>query len=127
MEGIARTGEPYPYEGRSTTPIEPIPFSLYKRDAASSDTGTSRSGIPSQPPSAAQDAAVAGEWDTSGAGSGTYDKLCKGDVGYGGSAFASSLQGRQVAEGLLALKLRGLGVGRGEDGGKGAGAGFEGL
>ncbi|KFY82418.1 hypothetical protein V500_10565 [Pseudogymnoascus sp. VKM F-4518 (FW-2643)] len=58
MEGIARQGEPYPYEGRSTTPIEPIPFSLYKRDAASSDTGTSRSGIPSRPSSAAQDGAV---------------------------------------------------------------------
>ncbi|OBT60503.1 hypothetical protein VE03_10121 [Pseudogymnoascus sp. 23342-1-I1] len=63
MEGVAR-GEPYPFEGRSTTPVEPIPFSLYKRDAtASSDTGTSRSGVPSRPPSAtAQDAAMAGEW-----------------------------------------------------------------
>lgn len=128
MEGVARQGgEAYPYEGRSTTPIEPIPFSLYKRDAAaSSDTGTSREGIPSRPPSAAQDAAVGGEWGASSSpGRGTYDKLCKGDIGYGGNAFASSLQGRQVAEGLLALKLRGLGVGRGEDGGKGAG--FEGL
>lgn len=109
MEGVAR-GEPYPFEGRSTTPVEPIPFSLYKRDAtASSDTGTSRSEVPSRPPSAtAQDG---GEWGagSSPGGGTTYDKLCKGDVGYGGNAFSSSLlQGRQVGEGLLALKLRGL-------------------
>ncbi|KFZ07746.1 hypothetical protein V501_06221 [Pseudogymnoascus sp. VKM F-4519 (FW-2642)] len=121
MDGIAQTGQGYPYdgEGRSTTPIEPIPFSLYKRSdaAASSDTGTSRSGVPSRPPT--QDGIGSTEWGASTSGGGeTYDKLCKGDIGYGGNAFVTPLlQGRQVAEGLLALKLRGLGVGRGEGGG----------
>ncbi|ELR09237.1 hypothetical protein GMDG_03810 [Pseudogymnoascus destructans 20631-21] len=114
LDGVVRAGEGYALEGRSTTPVEPIPFSLYKRDAASSDTGTSRSGIPSRPP--AQDGIGSSEWDTSGME--MYDKLHKGDIGYGGNAFATPLlQGRQVAEGLLALKLRGLGVGRGEGGG----------
>lgn len=126
MEGIT-AGEQFPYgEGYSTTPVEPIPFSLYKRDAAaSSDTGTSRSGVPSRPPSSAQDGTVSGEWgSTTSSSGGTYDKLCKGDVGYGGNAFATSLQGRLVGEGLLALKLRGLGVGRAEEGERG---GVDGL
>ncbi|KFY39279.1 hypothetical protein V495_06038 [Pseudogymnoascus sp. VKM F-4514 (FW-929)] len=80
MDGIARAGAGgYPFDGGvvgySTTPIEPIPFSLYKRDIASSDTGTSRStGIPSRPSTAE------GGWEASAGGT-TYDKLCKGDVG----------------------------------------------
>ncbi|KFY15441.1 hypothetical protein V491_05683, partial [Pseudogymnoascus sp. VKM F-3775] len=129
MDGISQTGgDTYPYEGRSTTPIEPIPFSLYKRDAAFSDTGTSRSGIPSRPPSssaaAQDDSTAASEWGaingfSEGNGGGTtYDKLQKGDVGYGGNTYASPLQGRQVAEGLLALKLRGLGVGMEDEEGR---------
>ncbi|OBT75425.1 hypothetical protein VF21_05694 [Pseudogymnoascus sp. 05NY08] len=122
MEGVVRAGEGYMYdgEGRSTTPVEPIPFSLYKRDAGSSDTGTSRSGVPSRPPTQDGNGSTT-EWgaNTSGGGE-TYDKLCKGDIGYGGNAFATPLlQGRQGAEGLLALKLRGLGVGRGEGGDEG--------
>lgn len=41
---------------------------------------------------------------------GSYDKLNKGDVGYGGNAFVGSPDGKQVAEGLLAKKLRDMGV-----------------
>ncbi|KFY15184.1 hypothetical protein V492_02172, partial [Pseudogymnoascus sp. VKM F-4246] len=85
MDGIAQTGTAYPYgEGFSTTPVEPIPFSLYKRDTGSSDTGTSRSGIPSRPTSssaATQDGHAGGEWGASSGGGETYDKLQKGDVG----------------------------------------------
>jgi hypothetical protein len=41
---------------------------------------------------------------------GSYDKLNKGDVGYGGNAFTGSPDGKQAAEGLLAKKLRDMGV-----------------
>jgi len=47
-------------------------------------------------------------WD--GAGFDKYDKLSKGDVGYGGIATASA-----ATEGLLARSLRSLGVGRTEE------------
>ncbi len=51
-------------------------------------------------------------WDSNSPGIGGYDKLNKGDFGYGGNVFASSPDGKQVvAEGLLAKKLRDLGVG----------------
>lgn len=50
-------------------------------------------------------------WDSNSSGIGAYDKLHKGDFGYGGNAFASSPDGKQLAEGLLAQKLRDLGVG----------------
>jgi len=51
-------------------------------------------------------------WDSNSTGIGGYDKLSKGDVGYGGNCFAGSPDGKQVvAEGLLAKKLRDLGVG----------------
>ncbi|KAK9773623.1 hypothetical protein AB5N19_11102 [Seiridium cardinale] len=40
-----------------------------------------------------------------------YDKLSKGDVGYGGNAFSSLINGRPgTAEGLLSQRLRTLGV-----------------
>jgi hypothetical protein len=39
-----------------------------------------------------------------------YDKLSKGDIGYGGNAFNGSPGKHLVAEGLLAKKLRDLGV-----------------
>ncbi len=42
---------------------------------------------------------------------GGYNKLNKGDAGYGGNAFTGSLNNKQLAgEGLLAKKLRDLGV-----------------
>jgi hypothetical protein len=51
-------------------------------------------------------------WNSNSSGIGGYDKLNKGDVGYGGNVFAGSPDGKQVvAESLLAKKLRDLGVG----------------
>jgi cytochrome c-type biogenesis protein CcmE len=51
-------------------------------------------------------------WTSNSTSISGYDKLSKGDVGYGGNAFAEFPDGKQVvAEGLLAKKLRDLGVG----------------
>jgi hypothetical protein len=51
-------------------------------------------------------------WNSNSPSTGGYGKLNKGDVGYGGNIFAGSPDGKQVvAEGLLAKKLRDLGVG----------------
>ena len=51
-------------------------------------------------------------WNSNSTSFSGYDKLNKGDIGYGGNIFAGSPDGKQgVAEGLLAKKLRDLGVG----------------
>ncbi|KAE8443838.1 hypothetical protein EG329_001345 [Mollisiaceae sp. DMI_Dod_QoI] len=101
----------------TTTPVEPIPFSLYRKPVRSEDESgqsiqeplmaSEKNGC--MPPS--QDSTSSMSWGSSSTGIGAYDKLNKGDLGYGGNAFASSPDGRQIAEGLLAKKLRDLGVG----------------
>jgi hypothetical protein len=45
-----------------------------------------------------------------------YKKLAKGEPGYGSSAFSSAQVSYTTAEGLLARKLKGLGVDRAQDG-----------
>ena len=50
-------------------------------------------------------------WNSNSTDIGGYDKLSRGDVGYGGNAFTGSPDGKQVAESLLAKRLRDLGVG----------------
>lgn len=106
-------GPPYPYASNfSTTPVEPIPFSLYRRGAPSSDLECNRSGKASQS-QIDQDSGMSSSWNTNSSVSGTYDKLHRGDVGYGGNAFSNAHNGHQVAaEGLLAQKLKCLGVGK---------------
>lgn len=101
----------------STTPVQPIPFSLYRQTPRhySGDSGQERpsdiqsptSSKSSQPPTSQGSET---SWNDS-PNIGSYDKLHKGDVGYGGNAFTGSPDGKQVAEGLLAKKLRDLGVG----------------
>lgn len=48
-------------------------------------------------------------------GSDGYNKLNKGDIGYGGNAFGFSSTGGEAGEGLLARRLKGLDVQRKED------------
>jgi len=99
----------YPYTNAySTTPVEPISFSLYRRDAPSSNLSSESSRLQT-----AADSGTSSSWNSTGSGSRTYDKLSKGDVGYGGNAFVSTHKGHRIAaEGLLARKLKGLGVGK---------------
>jgi hypothetical protein len=101
----------------TTTPIQPIPFSLYRRPVGSDEYSGQASGIlspssfkSSQPLNSHGSGSMS--WNSNSTSLGGYDKLSKGDVGYGGNAFAGSPDGKQVlAEGLLAKKLRDLGVG----------------
>ncbi|PVH86022.1 hypothetical protein DL98DRAFT_511105 [Cadophora sp. DSE1049] len=107
--------------GASTTPIQPIPFSLLSKSARrDGDTGLERpsdiqspsSSKSSQPPmSRGSGTAMSWNSDSTNTGIGGYDKLSKGDAGYGGNFLTGSPDGKVVAEGLLAKKLRDLGVG----------------
>lgn len=112
-------GSVYPY-GRelSTTPIQPIPFSLYRKPTGIDDDGLQdqpanrRSPTSSKSSRSPTSQGSEMSWNSNNMGIGAYDKLSKGDVGYGGNVFAGSPDGRQfVAESLLAKKLRDLGVG----------------
>ncbi|KAH8804823.1 hypothetical protein F5884DRAFT_428221 [Xylogone sp. PMI_703] len=103
-----------------TAPIQPIPFSLYRREIPkeNSSTGWSLTQEPSEisdkisQTSASQDSNNPKSWNSEMTGIEGYDKLNKGDLGYGGNPFRTSPDGSpKVAEGLLAKKLRDLGVG----------------
>ena len=111
---------PSPY-GReaSTTPVQPIPFSVLRQpkpteaDSARRppDIQSPTSSKSSRPPTS-QGSGTSMSWSSNSTGIGGYDKLNKGDIGYGGNVFVSSPDGKQaIGEGLLAKKLRDLGVG----------------
>lgn len=126
MDGISQAldrgmsnASAYPYgQELSTTPIQPIPFSLYRKPIAIDDDAlqdrpsniqSPTSSKSSRPPTS-QDSEMS--WNSNSMSIRAYDKLNKGDVGYGGNVFAGSPNGKQVvAESLLAKKLRDLGVG----------------
>jgi hypothetical protein len=108
--GYAHAREP------SAVPVQPIPFSLYRKPTRNEevrvrveDIQSPTSSKSSQPPGS-RDSSMQMSWANNSPDIGGYDKLSKGDVGYGG-IFASSPDGKQVAESLLAKKLRDLGVG----------------
>ncbi|KAG0649200.1 hypothetical protein D0Z07_4495 [Hyphodiscus hymeniophilus] len=102
----------------STTPIQPIPFSIYRRAKRSGDDEAQRppniqsptSSKSSRPPTS-QGSGTSMSWTSDTASFGAYDKLNKGDIGYGGNVFGGSPDRKHgVPEGLLAQKLRNLGV-----------------
>lgn len=102
--------------GASTTPIHPIPFSLLKRSAPNyndqpgpEDVQSPSSSKSSQPPMSRGSGSMS--WNSESTGISGYDKLHKGDAGYGGSCYTGLPDGKQIAEGLLAKKFRDLGVG----------------
>ena len=107
-------------QGRSLAlPVEPIPFSLAARTARMNDGPDQQfpmiqsptSSKSSRPPTSQGEHPMS--LDDSPGGIGGYDKLTKGDAGYGGNVFSNSPDGtQQIAEGLLAKKLRDLGVAR---------------
>ncbi|KAJ9148859.1 Succinate dehydrogenase [Pleurostoma richardsiae] len=114
-------------------PVEPIPFRLTSRGgrppgagceqsahdqlSGSSPGGSSRA-TGSRPATQESGSGVAPSWsDGVGGVDARYDKLSRGDVGYGGNAFAPPVRTGSspgAAEGLLSQRLRSLGV-RGRD------------
>lgn len=114
------SGSAFPH-GReaSTTPVQPIPFSLFRQPQRSEDDAVQRppdiqspTSSRSSPPPTSRGSGSSMSWNSHSTSLiGGYDKLNKGDVGYGGNVFGCSPDGKQVAEGLLAKKLRDLGVG----------------
>lgn len=105
-------GPSFPHGLQSNaSPIQPIPFSLFHsaRDPSQGhqDDIHSPTSSKSSRPTTSLDSEMS--WTPSPC-IGSYDKLSKGDAGYGGNAFNGSPDGKQAAEGLLAKKLRDMGV-----------------
>ncbi len=78
-------------------PVEPIAFSFYRGEPTTASSDVSVMGSTSRPVTAAA--------SSSSGESGSYGKLAKGENGYGALAFGS---GKEITEGLLAKKLKGL-------------------
>jgi hypothetical protein len=124
MHGIASTtyhgsGGAFPYVGRPRAPVDPIPFNLFKvRPVSDGDEGIEDVMLaPTLTASQLSTPQASDSWDGHGTDSGSasglgeYEKLSKGEAGYGGNPFAGSPVGRKGSEGLLARKLRGLEMG----------------
>ncbi|KAF5018660.1 hypothetical protein F66182_9353 [Fusarium sp. NRRL 66182] len=102
----------------NSLPIDPIPFHLPGRACAGSDVsdGTETSAAVSndvRSPESSQASRPSTKDSASGSlqGPSLYEKLSKGEPGYGGNAFASYRSGSLGgAEGLLSQRLRSLGV-----------------
>ncbi|SCO38551.1 uncharacterized protein FFMR_05168 [Fusarium fujikuroi] len=102
----------------NTLPLDPIPFCLPGRVRTSSDvsnsTGTTAAlGNVMRSPGSSQASRPSTKDSTNGSPSGPalYEKLNKGEPGYGGNAFALNRSGSLGgAEGLLSQRLRSLGV-----------------
>lgn len=125
MDGITQAlekgfGSSSAFESVSNAlPTQPIPFSFARKPVQTAeDAGLERSSNLQSPtsskssrPPTSQGSSIDMSWNIN-SNFGGYDKLNKGDAGYGGNMFTGSPDGgKQVAEGLLAKKLRDLGVG----------------
>ncbi|KAF4973854.1 hypothetical protein FZEAL_9200 [Fusarium zealandicum] len=102
----------------NTLPIDPIPFRLPGRDRMGSDvsdsTNTTAAGTAGiRSPGSSQASRPSTKDSTSAApwGQTLYEKLNKGQPGYGGNAFAANSSGPLGStEGLLSQRLRSLGM-----------------
>ncbi|KAI0172259.1 hypothetical protein GGR52DRAFT_549642 [Hypoxylon sp. FL1284] len=104
------------YFSKDAAPIEPVPLKDdgVRRVSDNSDSGhaapqspnTSRTSRPTT-----QSSSNTSNWGGLDGHINKYDKLNKGDVGYGGNAFAHLINGNTgMAESLLSQRLRSLGV-----------------
>ncbi|KAF4992453.1 hypothetical protein FDECE_13717 [Fusarium decemcellulare] len=99
-------------------PIDPVPFRLPGRDRVGSDvsdvtniTGAVTTGIHSPRSSQTSRPSTKDSTSVSPWGPTLYEKLNKGEPGYGGNAFASNRSGSPGGtEGLLSQRLRSLGM-----------------
>lgn len=87
-------------------PVEPIP---HVNNSVLADAQSPTSSQASRPTT--QNSSNVSNWGGRNSQIDRYDKLNKGDVGYGGNAFAHLINGNTgVAESLLSQRLRSLGV-----------------
>ncbi|KAK0391264.1 hypothetical protein NLU13_0765 [Sarocladium strictum] len=109
--------------GGNTLPVDPIPFRFPSRGGAESDNSdaTATTGVTGAVRSPTSTSSRPSTKDSDGGrglglwlhGPAQYEKLNKGDLGYGGNAFAPFNVGSSGgAEGLLSQRLRSLGVER---------------
>jgi hypothetical protein len=101
----------------SVTPVQPIPLTFSqgprrpRADSAEDRPNNLLLQTSGSRPSTSQEFTSSISWN-SNSDTGDYGKLNKGDIGYGGNIFGGSPDGKPfAAEGLLARKLRDLGVG----------------
>ncbi|KAK2044491.1 hypothetical protein LZ31DRAFT_285833 [Colletotrichum somersetense] len=114
-QGMRQQSSPSPFSfGDNNQPVEAIPFALSGRArhgsniSDSTNTTTTTPGVLSPQSSQASRPTTKDGWEDHIA---RYQKLNKGDVGYGGNAFApSGLGSPGGTEGLLSQRLRSLGV-----------------
>ncbi|KAF5673779.1 hypothetical protein FHETE_3166 [Fusarium heterosporum] len=100
----------------NTLPLDPIPFYLSGRARTSSDVSDSTNttaalGSNIRSPGSSQASRPSTKDSAGGPAPALYEKLNKGEPGYGGNAFALNRTGSLGgAEGLLSQRLRSLGV-----------------
>lgn len=106
---VSGSPSPFNFASPSDLPVDPVPFRFPSRNRMDSEASASSdaTGAAMQSPDAPRRADLGGDahWEI-----GRYEKLSKGDVGYGGNAFAASASGSPGEEGLLSQRLRSLGV-----------------
>ncbi|TGJ82597.1 hypothetical protein E0Z10_g6156 [Xylaria hypoxylon] len=102
---------------RDHTPVDPIPFRItagQTRGPIGDGNDGLRGHNPQSPGSSrptTQDSSNLSNWSSYDGQIDKYNKLNKGDIGYGGNAFAGLINGNPVvAESLLSQRLRSLGV-----------------
>ncbi|KAK2630433.1 hypothetical protein QTJ16_001253 [Diplocarpon rosae] len=112
------SGAPFEHaRGSNIAPVRPIPFSLggsSQRDhntclGSIAGVQSLSSGKSSQPPIST--VSLSDSWNSDSTELGGYGKLNKGDAGYGASLLGGLPDGKLTAEGLLAKKLKYLGLG----------------
>jgi hypothetical protein len=101
--------------GYETSPIQPIPLKFERKSShAATNFESSMMHSPSSSrssgPTMSSQSDNAMSWDANDTASESYNKLKKGDAGYGGFAFSDNASGKTIGEGLLARKLKDLGV-----------------
>ncbi|KAI1383145.1 uncharacterized protein F4822DRAFT_93942 [Hypoxylon trugodes] len=98
-------------------PVEPVPY-MHREIRNTPDAGSNLGFTDPQSPDSSQasrpttqNSSDVSSWGGLDGRISTYDKLSKGDKGYGGNAFARLINGNTgVAESLLSQRLRSLGV-----------------
>ena len=103
----------FPPGRMANAPMESVPFMRPPAEppvAEGSHGATSEQEGRSRPPSSQQDPMSGLEMTGLADDGRRYDKLSKGDVGYGGNAFVPAVSSGSGAEGLLSKRLRSLGV-----------------